>query len=631
MRVVSTAAVAAALLLGGVRVEAQTAAAPAAPPKPAGEVPPPPVAVPVPVAAPAADGPPQAVPAPPAPPAPPRPVNLVTPNGLVEFARCDGFGAPNKNGDGMTVMAGQLANLFVAYGAYGNTTRSDVRVGADGARMCDAALAAPALEPRYELRRASLLRARAIHRLAAGDRAGAAADVAASRAAVGPASGGALYERSMAVGADYVEAYALAMDGRKAEAAALARAAFAKRPYSRQSAVAAWLVLEKAGDRSELEAHLRALSRLNPEAIEGLYDALVEDGRWADALAVYPQMKAPRLRQEARPYGYGPAGPLDVREKVAAEAWGLRRGAGQAYALAASGAPAEARAALAAARERLARVSEPPAAPTIRPGRRKVLKRDQERYEFETRANATLRDRGGDILERWAPLIEARALLAEGDTAGALAAVQALDPRRIPDPAIWSDLRAAVRERLPEAEKARLVPMRAVEGEARPAAALTTLLQALPEAERIENLPRFEARTSSWGGWSIDTRDDGVTEIRYHSVDATAPSAVEEMALLRAADLALKAGKPGVLVIGRKDTQHTTYVVTYGVPGPPIPTGYSSDLEVLLVDPAALPPGYAGAEWRVLDAAKIYADLEPHYPSKAEVRAARDAAAKKKD
>ncbi|NEX95404.1 hypothetical protein, partial [Caulobacter sp. 17J65-9] len=236
-------------------------------------------------------------------------------------------------------------------GGAGDTTRRMPRLGETGVRMCDAALAADTLPAAFDLRRASLLRARALHRLALNDVKGALADLELARAAAGPASRSA-FDRSLGVGVDYVQAYALGMAGDTAGARALVRSTFAKRPYSRQSALAALIVADSLDDPAELERAARETARLAPESVDDLFGLLVEQGRWNDALAIWPQLVPPREKDET-PY-YVEMRRQGDRNYVSAARYWADKGGWRAYALAASGRPAEARAALAEARDRLA-------------------------------------------------------------------------------------------------------------------------------------------------------------------------------------------------------------------------------------------------------------------------------------
>lgn len=74
-----------------------------------------------------------------------------------------------------------------------------------------------------------------------------------------------------------------------------------------------------------------------------------------------------------------------------------------------------------------------------------------------------------------------------------------------------------------------------------------------------------------------------------------------------------QAGKKGLIVVSRKDTSFHIDTTYYGNTVRSDPDGYQTELDVVFVDPAALPPQYADAGWRVIDADAVYAALAPVY------------------
>ncbi|NEX94976.1 hypothetical protein, partial [Caulobacter sp. 17J65-9] len=274
---------------------------------------------------------------------------------------------------------------------------------------------------------------------------------------------------------------------------------------------------------------------------------------------------------------------------------------------------AEARAALAEARDRLARDAVPPPPP-------KARNRPDPAFEAAYLARERLAKEGAELLDRWAPVIEARALVAEGKAAQALPLAQGVT---LDEPRLRADLMNAVRAGLPAAEQAKLpapaqLPTRHdLLARLPKSIVLAFLMESLPQAERAEDLPRYKAgAVSAWSGWDIDPRTDGVKVTFRHN--GTAPAAVEEMALLRAAEAALAAGKPGMVVLDRKDLRQMLVQTYNGVPtGAATPAGFSTELEVRFVDAASGGggDGYGGG-WRVLDAAAVRAALAPAYPAR---------------
>lgn len=88
---------------------------------------------------------------------------------------------------------------------------------------------------------------------------------------------------------------------------------------------------------------------------------------------------------------------------------------------------------------------------------------------------------------------------------------------------------------------------------------------------------------------------------------------IEEMALLRAADLARQSGKKGLIIVDRHDTAFTISTESYGTVVRTDPNGFETDLDVLFVDPNALPAKYQDQGWRVIDVDEAYNSLAPVY------------------
>jgi len=91
---------------------------------------------------------------------------------------------------------------------------------------------------------------------------------------------------------------------------------------------------------------------------------------------------------------------------------------------------------------------------------------------------------------------------------------------------------------------------------------------------------------------------------------------VEELALLRAAELARAAGKKGIVIITRKGTRYVTNMTAGGSPQSADPDGFYCELSVVFVDPGALPDAYKDNAWRVINADAVYDQLAPiYYPA----------------
>lgn len=148
---------------------------------------------------------------------------------------CDGFVPPNFVSDGATFERGMFGlTPEVAY----FTKRMDVEIGAEGAKGCDKALLSEQLRETYVVRRVNLLVARAVHRSALGETAGAAADLDLAAATLA-ASPDIYAQRSVAVSIQLVRAYMAHHAGDQAQAEILASDAWRARPYNTQVGVAA--------------------------------------------------------------------------------------------------------------------------------------------------------------------------------------------------------------------------------------------------------------------------------------------------------------------------------------------------------------------------------------------------------
>jgi hypothetical protein len=224
------------------------------------------------------------------------------------FPSCDGYPAPNRHADNMTMQGGWLGHFA---GSDSDTHGQDV--GAVGIEACSAALEDPALLPAYWMRRVNLLRARAIHRLAEGDAAGALADIDLAEAAVRP-DADIYYRRSLGVDLKVVRAYALALQGDRPKAEAMAMEAFRLRPYSPE--VGLGVVLATSFGRLSPEERVvwRRLGQLRPRVIDPEFSRFALDpppvalGAFAVApppieippIPAKPVLSAERLKINAR-------------------------------------------------------------------------------------------------------------------------------------------------------------------------------------------------------------------------------------------------------------------------------------------------------------------------------------------
>ncbi|MDQ0465802.1 hypothetical protein QO010_003594 [Caulobacter ginsengisoli] len=552
--------------------------------------------------------------------------NVLTQTASTIFSQCDGYGMPASGGDGMTSYA-NIWGIFNPPG-YGTTAKADTNRGTAGIAACDAALADEHLLPAYWRRKVNLLQARALHRLEKGDAKGALADLDLADAAIADRADP-FFARSQGISLGLVRAYAQGLNGDQAGSEALAMRLLSQRPYSRQAPFSALIAIGEDGDPKLLEILDRATARLQPSSIDGLYKRMIGEGRWAEAIPLYGQLAAPKTRQRFA-YG-GTVLEYDTVDILNTNLFWIDRGGSYAYALATQGRGAEARAALAAVRARFeaALVRDPPLLAEKKPKKSQIAA-----AASKVRQQDALAVRGAAQLNSWTSLVERRVKIDEG---GAGAVVDTLVKEPPPRNVIGREFMTALAVRLKADPKTLPETLQVVAAATPPPTppipaviksrrgGVASLFETLPTAETAEHLPNYKKAGS--GIWTGDesgftdvkvapalTSEYGpdVATVKFRSMQ-TNPAVAEEMALLRAADLALQAGKSGLIILARADVEHTLNSTYYGSVVRSDPTGFSTELSVVFVDKANLPERFKGAEWRVIDARAAYDALAPIY------------------
>ena len=524
------------------------------------------------------------------------------------FSACDGYGAPNKNGDGMLKPANALFGLFIPSPGYGDTRQRPSALGEAGIAACDQALADPRLLPIYWMRRVSLLRARAIHDLNRGRTDDALADLKhAMDAAQAPADP--YYRRSLGLGIELVRAAVLEKAGKTEEAAQLASEVGAERPYDAEIARAALAINYRAsGDRKALAENLRKLAKLDPTSLPGLIEQEMALDQFDEAI---------RLRRMVVLQVVKPDGGWQT-DTAAIDAQNVVKGAhldGQiAYALAATHRADAARKALVAARAAVD-AGCPPVDPS--PGRARL---SRQQRELEIRRGDT-KDSATRVLDEWTKYVELRILVDTDPNSERLHDFVAAT--RIASATTTDIMRAIAHSTAPDQAIAalNLPAMQAVLDKEHEKIVFSPelLVRLLPETETAARVGRYAAGSKSF--WSLNTNGfyvkpasiAGATTVEYDDVQSSA-AMVEEMALLRAADLARQAGKKGMILLDRRRYERTLTVSTmYGAIQNSRPTGYTAEYDVLFVDPAKLPADHADEAWRVIDTDAVYASLASIY------------------
>jgi len=534
------------------------------------------------------------------------------------YQACDGYGSPTRTGDGMTKEATGLFGLIGTLGSAGNTRRTTPPLGASGITACDAALADARLIDNHWLRRASLLRARAVHDLAASRPDDALKDLDRAVAAIRDPND-LFVKRSMLLGIDFVRGYALALKGDRAGAIRLIAAAEAQRPFDRQLALAALAIL--GDDRAVINqvSLAQELARLDPRMIDILFQSAFDRGEFAAAVTLYPHLKAP-VRSGDIGVNRWEERVQDAKKDIEELKFAADRGGRFAYALAALGRTAEAKGALDKARADLAAATPallPPPEAGQKEGSKDRFKRNLNTQIIRSSLVA------GEKLDAWASLVSLRIEIAglEPDVAK-----QRVLATKIPAAGVGLDLLKLMQTKFPADKEldsviagyeAKLAtPAPATEKEAE------LVFKALPHTEIATRVNSYRKANSDfvgyfWGGVSgfktfPDQTDPNRVAVEFTG-EKSSGSVVEEMTLLRAADYARDYGKSGFVILERRDYQRTTNTTYYGATIRSDPDGYSTHLDIELVDVAHLPDRYKAVSWRVIPVAQIVAELGPVY------------------
>ncbi|KTE01094.1 hypothetical protein ATE68_18985 [Sphingopyxis sp. H038] len=516
-----------------------------------------------------------------------------------DFSECDGLKKPKSSDDGMRGEA-----TFPSYRFSGRDAPSQTLAA------CDRVLESGKLLPEQTLRRAHVMRARAAAKLELGDAAGALADIDAAQEAGKAYAGDFFYDRSMGVSLDLLRALALNETGERKAALALAEAAAAKRTYALEVQRVAGMLRAANGDKPADPTIWQGLARIDP-ATRGIFSQLAsQSGDLAElaASAGTPSVAMPEAPSlKAIMTNGGNIAPL-LSEWSAP----VRGAMTKAYALAAHGQPAAARAWVEATRAAL---------DAARPaGNSQGEAGKQAPKDIVTLLVEMAR---AEHFKPLADLVDARIAIAEGRLADAAAALQGKQLRATPVTEEFHAAYAAARSAsaLSAPDLPPLGPA-AKRGPARLSGMADDLL-IRPESQRKlidyeKSRPNilgalvgaaFSMGTTLLGGidrtagFRSTPNDDGSIKVEYTGNTTSGP-VVQEMTLLRAAELAREAGKSHFHVVGRNDYQRYLTQTMNGVPMNRTLTGYKTELTIRL-----LGEGEADA----LDAVAVIDALGPVY------------------
>lgn len=516
--------------------------------------------------------------------------------GKGDFYVCDGYPAPGKKSDGITT-ASAMFGLTSSSIDYRRAEASTVGLGAF--ESCETALADPLLEPRYWLRRANLLQAKALH-LIVMERDEEALAVLGQSDAAAPA-GEILFGESIGFGNRALRAISLYRLNRGDEARAELTAIERGRPYANSlRALSRTVRMLFDGDSEAYFGLLRKESGYDPNLLELLFRASILYGRFDEAESVYGQISddLPRNHGSFVIQGLEAQGYARIAERAyLAGAMG--------YVLIAQGKAEAGRALIAKARNDLIGASTPP----IPTGSGRIKGSDQRDYD-QRLAAAT---RGGRHLDNWEQAIELRSaaptlsLMELSERAQALRETPVvLDLVRQGKVGSEAERRAAIAEVTLAIDEARRRATRLDYAE---------IAKALPRPETARAKPSYKRAgdgiilDNSQGFYARKHGDSPALTVGYAS-NVASPAMVEELAMLAAAMKARQAGKDGFVIESRLLIQRSI-TSGYSPAETGVPSGYDVRLRILPVSRSALPAGLGAG--RVIDAVQVHDRLYPKY------------------
>ena len=527
-----------------------------------------------------------------------------------DFYTCDGYPAPGKKSDGITTGAW----LFGLASANVDIRRSEMmRVGSAAFAACEAALADPLLEPRYWLRRANLLQAKALHLIVMEKDEEALAVLRQSDSAA--PGGEALFGESIGFGNRALRAISLFRLNRGDEARAELAAIERGRPYAnslRALGRTIRLVFEKESDA--YFGLLRQEAGYDPNLLEIIFRAAILYGRFDEAESIYGQISDDLPRNHGSYVIQG----LEAQgyERIAERA---DLAGAMAYVLIAQGKAEAGRALIAKTRKDLAAASVPPV-PTG--GRIK----GSDRRDYEQRLKAA--SKGGVHLADWEQAISLRS---EAPTLGLKEVSERAQGLPRNAPVVLDLLRQAKasNEQERQAAAAATAELTRIIDAARRRAMTVNYAQIakmLPRPETAGAKPSFKRAgdgiilDNNQGFYSRKHPGSEALTVGYAS-NLAPPAMVEELAMLAAAMKARQAGKDGFIIESRLLIQRSI-TSAYGPAASGVPSGYDVRLRILPVSKAALPAGLEAGKWRVIDAVQVHDRLYPKYTAAATTAAA---------
>ena len=501
------------------------------------------------------------------------------------WVKCDGLPKPEGAGTtlariGAVVMTGGLLGLPEGQ------REVPAASGAAGVQACTAALADPALGDIWA-RKASLLRSRALHHAEADDLPAALADLQAVKPVTTGRVGADYFARSAGVSIQLFEAAVLARQNRLAEAEALAVKAADARPWSNQvqSLASAILAIDPTWTAEE-DRVLTRRAALNPSTLLGRAAAR----EWGNAAGAADDWARTADTMGAMLKAWEGPGVLTGGQDPKLEMLILYPRALAKAALTAARVGRDDQ-----ARERMTQLKalKPWTPPVPVKGRR---------AEFLAPITTASKTAAEKTLEAYQPIIDAQLLANAGKTTEAAALLKEkslpLDPGVIElltkvsgeqsgGPDVASELRRERLERLDVVEYAKALP----------------ILETRPNRSPFTSQGPYGFRSNN-GFLDRVNKTTGGRTIEYSG--NLAQPVVEELLLLRAAQLAREAKAPRFAVTDKRDFKRYHVTTMYGAETSRTANGFESQADIVFADAG----GDAGL---TLDADKVWTELSPFY------------------
>lgn len=520
--------------------------------------------------------------------------------GPADFLECDGYPAPSAKADSMTRDA-----LFWGLAAANSDMRPvKIMLAEYRVAICDAALADPLLKPAFVLCRINLLHLKAMHQLKAGNAAAALQTLDEARA-LAPPGDPRLHRRGLGLANTIIRAVALAEANDKPQAAALIAEVRKERPYS--SLIMAITDGVEARMGLSPKSHLEVLRRQAPlmpnAAFRGLLLSLVStDFRRATEFGSGLTVELPRMRGGWTVEGWNEYELIRMRADIAGSL---------AYSLAALGEEDKAKLRLDRAQQNIFEAAAPPV--PRRPGEK--ISRTQE---ADYRERKRFAEQAAIRLVAWQKLIDLRRNIPSMQPADVLRVAGEINTGSVkPSIDVLRQIRVP-----PQDETARAAAiaegLRKLDADQRELGTLDLdeLANLLPRAETLGNQPKFHRAGDGYflsdNGFSQRKMDsDDKWTVRFTSALATS-MAVDELAVLSAAQLAKRQGYDGFIIEAHNNIERTMHVTAY-YSSRDVNSGRETLLTVRLVKGTQVPEDLAGAEWRIFNADSVISGVAGDY------------------